>query len=475
MIDEIRNNRLSRRQFLVNSAMLSAAVALAACAPAGTAPAAPAADSGAAAAPAAPAAADVPTPAIGVYGTADAKVVIWHGLGGADGATFATMLEQYAKENPDVSIQSETYGWDVFFQKYPTAVAAGTPPDWAIFHAAEVQQMASQGLTQSMDDIFFSNGELPKDDFAKAIMDAITYEGKTMAVPFDNHGWIQFVNTKVISDAGLDPQKLPTNADEFIEFALQVTQDENGKRANEDGFDPEKIKVFALHQSWPRFTIPSTLFQYQSGTISTDQKSALLNSEKSVAGIQFWHDLMYKHHVVPPQVPGQLGSYDLYKTNSLAIMWDGTWSLNFFKDNPDIDSPASYATSLCSLAPDGHQANKMDSHIMTIPPGVAEENSARAAKLIKWLSDNGKTWATSGQIPARVSVQKDPDVQAIWSVKAAAEEFNTIGVTEVPHKAFIEIQTAWEAAVSAALTNATPLADALNEGNTAIQSILDRG
>lgn len=106
MIDEIRNNRLSRRQFLVNSTMLSAAVALAACAPAGTAPAAPAADAPAADAVAAE---DPNAPQVGVYGTADAKVTIWHGLGGADGATFATMLEQYAKENPDVAIQSETY------------------------------------------------------------------------------------------------------------------------------------------------------------------------------------------------------------------------------------------------------------------------------------------------------------------------------------------------------------------------------
>lgn len=462
---------LSRRQFLVGSAAVTAFAALAACAPA------PGGTQTQADAPAeAPAAAAAePTPAVGVYGESDNKVVIWHGLGGADGATFATMLQQYAEENKDVSIQSETYGWDVFFQKYPTAVAAGTPPDWAIYHAAEVQQMASQGLMQEVDSIFYESGDLPKDDFAKAIMDAITYEGKTMAVPFDNHGWVQFVNTKVISDAGLDPQKLPTNAQEFIDWALQVTQDEAGKRASEDGFNPEKIKVFALHQSWPRFTIPSTLFQYQSGTISRDQKSALLDSENSAAGIQFWHDLMYKYHVVPPQVPGQLSSYDLYKTGSLAIMWDGTWSLNFFKDNPDINEPTSYATHLCSLAPDGHQANKMDSHIMSIPPGTSEESVERSKKLIKWLSDNGKTWATSGQIPARVSVQQDPSVQAIWSVKAAATQFNEIGVTEVPHKAFIEIQTAWEAAVSAALTNTTPLADALKEGNTQIQSILDRG
>ena len=72
-----------------------------------------------------------------------------HSSGGADGTVFAQMLQKYATDNPDVSVQSETYNWDVFFQKYPTAVAAGTPPV-AHFHAAEVQQMASQGLMESM-------------------------------------------------------------------------------------------------------------------------------------------------------------------------------------------------------------------------------------------------------------------------------------------------------------------------------------
>jgi maltose-binding protein MalE len=208
--------------------------------------------------------------------------------------------------------------------------------------------------------------------------------------------------------------------------------------------------------------------------VSEDQATAILDSEESIAAIQYWHDLMYEHRVAPPQIPGMISSYDQYRTNSLAVMWDGTWSLNFFKDNPDIAPPTSYATGLISLAPDGNQAVKMDSHIMSIPPGVSEEGMARATKLIKWLSDNGKTWATSGQIPARISVQQDPDVQAIWSVKAAAEQFNAFGRTEVPHPAFIEIQTVWETAVSAAVTNTTPLIEALQGGNEQIQAILDR-
>jgi len=57
----------------------------------------------------------------------------------------------------------------------------------------------------------------------------------------------------------------------------------------------------------------------------------------------------------------------------------------------------------------------------------------------------------------------------------AAAQFNAIGRTDTSHKAFIEIQTAWETAVGNAL--ASPDADVaafLTAGNQQIQAILDR-
>ncbi len=150
MSSKVSQKALSRRQFLLASGTLLTGAALAACTPAPAAPAAkpaePAAEKPAekAAEPVAPAADAVPTPAVGEYGTGT-PTVIWHGLGGADGAVFATMLQDYAKTN-NTAVRSETYNWDVFFQKFPTAVAAGTPPDWTIFHAAEVPQMSAQGI-----------------------------------------------------------------------------------------------------------------------------------------------------------------------------------------------------------------------------------------------------------------------------------------------------------------------------------------
>lgn len=414
-----------------------------------------------------------PTPVVNAFGKCAQPMRLWHGLTGSDGAVFAEMLQQFSEANPDACFESQGIPWDLFFQKYPTAVAAGTPPDLVIFHASEVNQMASEGLMQPMDDFFTSSG-LGKDQFNDVLINALTIDGKTYAVPFDNHGWLNWVNTKVIKDAGLDPENLPKNGTEFIEWAQKITTDKNGKHPNEEGFDPNNVTVWGFYYTWPRFTIPSTLWQFGGGVISEDGKTATLDSPESIAAIKFWHDLMYKYHVAPPGVPGTPWAGDVYKNNGLAVMWEGTWTGGFMRDNPDV-AALTVPLFINSLAPDGKQAVKFDSHIFSIPTGANEANKQQSYKMIQYLLEHGAYWATSGQVPALKSVQASPEVQAIPSVAKAAEQFNAIGRTDLAHKSFIEIQTAYETAVSAAL--ASPDADVealLKEGDAVIQGILDR-
>ncbi|MBC8077371.1 MAG: hypothetical protein H7Y32_14950, partial [Chloroflexales bacterium] len=350
---------------------------------------------------------------------------------------------------------------------------AGTPPNLGLMHSWAIQQFAAQGILQDADSLFFQTGLIDKKDINQSLIDAITVEGKTQAVPFDNHGWLNWVNTKVISDAGLDPDNLPKNGAEFIEWAQKITTDEAGKHPNEDGFDPNRVKIWATHSSWQRFTIPSTIWQFGGGMISDDGKKSLLNDPKTIAAVQYWHDLIYKYRVVPPAVPGVAVPPDLFKTNSIALMWDGTWSLNFFKDNPDSNAVMKPAF-INSLAPDGKQAVRFDSHMLVVPTGVQGADLEAAQKLIVWLSNNGETWATSGQVPARVSVQGKPSVQEIPSVAVAGKQFGEIGRAGQSHPAINEIVTAYEAAFSAVLANTTPTEQAMNDAHTAVQQILDR-
>ncbi len=474
-----QKHALNRRDFLRASAITVTGLAAIACAPAATqAPAAAEPTKAPAAAeptkaPEAPAPAPTPTTQVQQYGKADKETVMWTGLGGADGATFQTMLGMYADKNAGTAVRSETYGWDTLYQKLPTSVAAGTPPDMTIFHETEIEQFTRQGLLSPLDDIMYASKMIPVDDYNAPVIGAVTIDGKKMCVPWDNHGWLAYVNTKVIKAAGLDPEKLPKNGAEFIEFAQKVTVDEAGKHPNEAGFNKDKVKVWALHSSWQRFTIPSTWRQFGQGIITDDKKKSLIGTDAGVAAIQYWYDLMYKYFVVPPAVPGTASSYDMYKTDSLAIMWDGSWSLGFFKDNPDVEAHT-IGKPLNSLAPDGKAANKIGIHTMSIPAGVKDDGVKRASTLMKWLSDNSEFWATSGQVPARLTAQKSKTVQDIWSTKAAAAAFSSIGVPDVGHKAYTEIQLTWEAAAGAALAKTTPVKDAMADGQKQVQAILDR-
>ena len=479
-----RNGRLvNRRTFLVAAAAGASGLALAACgastpaaSTAGSAAASTAADAASVAASAEASveavASEAPTLTPAVLGTGSQKVTFWHGLGGADGATFVQMLGTYAGTKPDIQISSEVYSdWNVFYQKLPTATAAGTPPDLGIMHSWAIQQFSSQGILQPADDLFFSSGLIPKDDFNPGLIEAITVDGKTQAIPFDNHGWLNWVNTKVIKDAGLDPNNLPKNGEEFIPWAKKIVVDDAGKHPDEDGFNPDRVQVWATHTAWQRFTINSTIWQFGGETF--EGKTSKLNDPKTIAALKYWTDLITVHHVVPPAVPGIAGPGDLFRSNSIALMWDGTWNLNFFKDNPDANA-VMQPMYINSLSPDGKQAVRFDSHMLIIPNGVADPNLQNAKDLIKWLSDNGETWATSGQVPARLSVQQSPAVQEIPSGKVAAQQFAEIGRPGQSHPAINEIVTAYEAAYSAALAGTTPPEEALNEAHTQVQAILDR-
>jgi ABC-type glycerol-3-phosphate transport system substrate-binding protein len=462
------------KKFAVLSLFLIIAMAFSACGapPASTegaatgdqAAAAPAADTGPTA---------EPTPVVNAFGQCDDPMRLWHGLTGADGAVFAEMLTMFSEANPDVCFESQGIPWDLFFQKYPTAVAAGTPPDLVIFHAAEVNQMAAEGLMQPMDDFFEMSG-IGKDDFNEVLIDQITVDGQTMAVPFDNHGWLLWLNEKVIEDAGLDPTQLPADGTEFINWAQQITTDVNGLHPNEDGFDPNNVAVWAIYWTWPRYTVPTTLWQFGGGVISEDGTEATLDSPESIAAIQYWHDLMYEYHVAPPALPGLPYGGEMYQNEGIALWWEGTWTGGYMRDRPEV-AAVTRPEFINSLAPDGNQAVKFDSHIFSIPTGVDDVGREQAYDMISFLLQNGAHWATSGQVPALKSVQALPEVQEIESVAKAAEQFNAIGRTDLSHKSFIEIQTAYETAVSAALSSPdADVAQALMEGDAVIQGILDR-
>jgi len=166
----------------------------------------------------APAPAPAPTPTIAVseVGTGQRQIIFWHGLTGADGKTMTELLKDFVRENPDIKVRQEVMVWDIFYQKVPTSVIAGTPPDLIITHEWAIAQFASRGILRVADDFYTERG-LPRDDFLKFALQNITYQGKTYGVLLDNHGWGCYINTELFKKAGVDPDKPPKSGEEFYQ------------------------------------------------------------------------------------------------------------------------------------------------------------------------------------------------------------------------------------------------------------------
>ncbi|HZY67001.1 MAG TPA: ABC transporter substrate-binding protein, partial [Devosia sp.] len=66
---------------------------------------------------------------------AQENVVWWDFLGGGDGVRMKTLLERFAAENPDITIEATTLEWGTpFYTKLQTSAAIGEGPDISTYH-----------------------------------------------------------------------------------------------------------------------------------------------------------------------------------------------------------------------------------------------------------------------------------------------------------------------------------------------------
>ena len=416
-------------------------------------------------APAADAAEAEPTPIVAQYGEGGVELTYSHGLTGADGVTMQKMVESFVKDNPDISVTIEAMPWNIYWDKLLTSMVSGSPPDVFIIHEFATSGFSSQGVLRDSADLYQSGGgSLPDDDFKPELLERLDWEGVRYGVPLDNLGWGTWVNRDLLEAAGFNPDEPPVDQTEFLSMVRQLTIDANGNNAESADFDPENVVQWGIAINNPKNTFQSVLWQF--GGDVFDAEHAMLTEEPAQAAAKFLNDLIYVDHVSPP--PGGFNALQAFGAGQLAIMPGGTWNLNFMLDS-GINWGA-WPMLTMGLEP----ATRMSSHVLHMPAGLEGEQLEAAKRLVYYLSDNGLTWAESGQVPARFSVQENLDPVVHKATIVFAEAFLDQGRLEVPRPPKSEIAEAWEPEINGMWDNVTPIEEALQTANERVQAVLDR-
>jgi ABC-type glycerol-3-phosphate transport system substrate-binding protein len=412
-----------------------------------------------------------PTPAITNLGSGGVHIAFWNGLTGSDGVTLNEMLAQFVKEHPEISVTTEIIAWQNLYTKLQTAFVGGTPPEVFLLHASEIPQFASYGVLKDLSSWYKdAGGFFPKDDLGPATLNGMIYKGVPYGIPLDNYVRGLWINTGAFEKAGLDPNAAaPTTYEGWVELFQKLTIDKNGKNAADPAFDPKNVAQWGYAVGeWGLVNFFSVLAQHGGTVISADGKTVTVNSEAGVKALQQTIDLVYKYKVSPPQAG--FDTWAAYGAGNLAIIPTGSWFRNYAALQKDIKGKP-----WPQVQWGAKKATWFGAHTFMVPVNLEGEKLKAVQTLIQWVSEHQIGWAASGQVPARISVQKALDPANYPSNILFGQASTEYGVMDFQHIAYQDLTaSALEPEINAALNGQKTAKQALDDAAARMQQILDR-
>lgn len=333
----------------------------------------------------------------------------WSGLGSPDNVPMAELVKQFNETNEDgITIELTEMDWGTLYSKIVLDYKSGNAPDILTMHQTNILQNKELGILQPVND-FAADVGLNGDDFVKPVWDGTQIDGDRYAIPLDMHPIGLYYNVKMFEEAGLDPNKPPTNAEELLDYAKKLTVDTDG-----DGNIDQYGFGMGYSGGIPFRIWMSLVWQHTGGEIlNADRTAAAFNNQDGVESLQFLYDLVYKEEVTPP---AEQDPDDDFMKGFVAMNITGPWAMGDYNNIEGLE----YKTAPVPVIYD-QPAVWGNSHTFVFPANDKPEMTAAAMKFVKWMSDHNFEWSRdAGHMPVRESVLKSDEFKALENWQAFA-------------------------------------------------------
>ncbi len=393
-------------------------------------------------------------PASTSYTGPNVALTFWNGFTGGDGPVMKSLVDKFNTENPNIKVTMNVYEWADYYQKVPAAVSTGNGPDLGIMHVDQVATNAARGVVLPLDDLAKSL-QLNESDFSPPVWQAGVYNDKRYAIPLDVHPLGMFYNKKVMEAAGLDPEKPPTNKDEYMA-----------------ALDKLKAKGTPGHWATP-FPFTGTLqfeaLTWQFGGQLFDEKATkpLFAEQPGVQALTFLADLV-KNGYSPKNV-AQDADLIALQNGKNAFNWNGIWTINTLRGVKGLEWGVSALPTIGT-----QPAAWAGSHqFVQFKQRSQDANKLQAGKVfINYIGQQSLEWAKAGQVPARKEIRDSPAFAALKEQAAIGTQIDNLhfppAVPGIPD-ALATVDTAVNEAILLRKEPGKALADAAAKANQILE------
>lgn len=333
------------------------------------------------------------------------EITLWVPFSGPDGPKMKEIVDEFNSSQDQFTVDYQVVPQSEYYTTVDLALNDNSNvPDLMIMHGDQILTYAENDLLKDLNEI--TGDIINKDDYNETAWEGAMVGDTLYGIPLDIHPLMFYWNKDLFEAAGLDPETPPTNREEFIEFAQQLTDASTGQYG------------YVVPTLWPQQFIMPTIV-YQNGGSLIEDGNVLYDSDEVVEALTFQRDLITEYGVSPSDVQ-QDGEVTLFLQGKNAMHLNGPWMLQQWED-----AGLNFGVAPVPTLGTEQQAVFGNSHNFVIPSVVEDEGKIEAIKqFLSYTAENGMAWAESGQAPASKAVYESEEFRQMKQQPEVAKQFD---------------------------------------------------
>ena len=377
---------------------------------------------------------------------------------------ITTMINKFNAENPDVHVNSNVVAWPGYPQ-LSAQMAAKDPPDLVTMHTGVIPDYAAEGLLEPVEPYLAQAGIAPS-ALTDASRSAVSIGGRLYGLPFDTHGGLFHINTKLFAEAGLmkdGKPVLPRSPQEMMAHARQFTE-RTGKPyliqslVGDNAYAARNLYTYLLAQNVDFFPTPRRIE---------------LQSPEAARIVRFFRDITASGYSTRNQdTPAAIASF---MSGEGGIYPTGTWMIGQFEAEANTPGRPLYRSYTVYPYPRlwGEEVSYVSGHAWVVPKRERTPEQRRAiGRFFRFIADHNFDWARTGHLSAFKAAVESPAFLALPHRANIAP----VARTGRPLPSGVQRQNAIEGLVgeevAAAINGQKPIGQALADAERRVNTLL---
>jgi multiple sugar transport system substrate-binding protein len=327
------------------------------------------------------------------------QLTVWHYWDGKNADTFSSLVGQYEKAHPGLSIKVVNVPGSDIQTKLQAATASRTLPDIEIGDLVNVPKLAQTGRLVDLKSVVPAS---TWSDMYPSMLSFGSQGANQLSIPVSANDLALLYNVDLMIKAGLDPARPPTTWEELTAASATIRA-----KTGKPGF--ELFTQAGDNGEGLTWNFQISLWQAGGEFLNKDNTKAAFNTPQGKKALTYWTSLV-KAKASP------LGPWGAFEKGNAVSAQEGSWMVGIWAADP----PFNFAAAQIPPPVGGQAATNLGGEQAVVFKSDGARQKA-AADFLTWFDAPAQSLAWSeatGFLPVRKSVAEGSDYTG-WVTKTA--------------------------------------------------------